>query len=267
MIFWFSGTGNSLHIARQIAQAQNDALVCIAKEMEKDELVYEMHDGELLGFVYPVYAWCPPQIVLDFIGRMRILGNKPYAFCVNSCGDEQGNATRVLQKALDKKGIGLSSAFCVRMPNNYIVGFDVDPIELEREKLKFAEDRLITINQTIRDRKNAMDLLPGSFATIKTALAAPLFNRFGRSTKRFYALDTCTRCGMCVRICPLHSILLSDKPKWAKQCTQCLACLHRCPVEAIQYGKSTVKKGRYVHPDLRIGFESDRTDCSDQRYY
>lgn len=33
-------------------------------------------------------------------------------------------------------------------------------------------------------------------------------------------------------------------------CRQCLACINRCPVQAIQYGKGTVNRGRYTHPDL-----------------
>ncbi|MBS1315119.1 MAG: hypothetical protein HP045_01215 [Anaerotignum sp.] len=28
----------------------------------------------------------------------------------------------------------------------------------------------------------------------------------------------------------------------------CMACVNRCPQTAIQYGKSTTKRGRYVHP-------------------
>ncbi|MGI5933052.1 MAG: 4Fe-4S dicluster domain-containing protein, partial [Eubacterium sp.] len=33
-------------------------------------------------------------------------------------------------------------------------------------------------------------------------------------------------------------------------CTKCSACINRCPVQAIQYGKRTKKRPRYVHPDM-----------------
>jgi NAD-dependent dihydropyrimidine dehydrogenase PreA subunit len=46
---------------------------------------------------------------------------------------------------------------------------------------------------------------------------------------------------------------MKDLPVWGKECTQCLACIHRCPVQAIEYGKATIGKRRYVHPDLKEG--------------
>lgn len=35
MIFYFTGTGNSLYVARNIAQCQEETLIPIAKEIEK----------------------------------------------------------------------------------------------------------------------------------------------------------------------------------------------------------------------------------------
>ncbi len=256
MIFYFSGTGNSLFIAKEIAKAQGDATESIAHALDKSNLTYELKDGALLGFVYPVYSWAPPQIVLEFIQNMTVTGGKPYVFSVNTCGDEEGHATRTLQKALESKVMKLNSAFSVRMPNNYILGFDVDSKALEEEKLRQSGRKLMQINDVIAKRDSAFDLLPGRLPSVKSGLIAPLFNRFARATSKFYALDTCTRCGLCVELCPVHTITLSDKPKWDKSCTRCLACIHRCPVRAIQYGTATVKKGRYIHPVLR-GRSSD----------
>ena len=54
-------------------------------------------------------------------------------------------------------------------------------------------------------------------------------------------------------ICPIDAIELQNgKPVWVKKhCTQCLGCINRCPVQAIEYGKDTPGRRRYVHPDLR----------------
>jgi len=68
-----------------------------------------------------------------------------------------------------------------------------------------------------------------------------------------YATDDCTGCGLCGRICTAVSIKVGNKPVWGKACTQCLGCLSRCPVSAIQYGRGTIAKGRYVHPILKKG--------------
>lgn len=252
MIFYFTGTGNSLFVAEKIAKEQGDQPVSIAKELDRkySVLEYEFSENDLLGFVFPVYAWGPPEIVLDFISRMRING-RPYVFSVSTCGDDEGRTAKILQKSLNRKGICLDSAFTLIMPNNYIIGFDVDEKEVETDKLKRAEKRLDSINLIISKRqKNVFDLIPGKFPDFKSGIINPLFNRFGRSTRYFYATDKCTRCGICEKICPLHTIKVDEKPVWGKSCTQCLACIHRCPVKAIQYGKKTAGKGRYVHPDL-----------------
>ncbi len=252
MIFYFSGTGNSLFIAKGIAEAQGDKLISIAQAFEDADFEYECKPNELLGFVFPVYAWAPPRIVMDFVSRLQISGESPYIFSVCTCGDEEGRTTPVLQKALEEKGLVLDSAFTVAMPNNYILMFNVDKKELEQDKLNQATQKLKVINSTLSKREGGIfDLLPGSLPYLKTAIINPLFNRFARSTKGFYATDACTRCGTCEKICPVHTIRVENKPVWGEGCTQCLACIHRCPVHAIQYGKGTIHKGRYVHPDLK----------------
>ena len=254
MIFYFSGTGNSLHIAKGISAGQNEKLISIADESGKPEnkFEYTFAKGELLGFVFPVYAWAPPGIVLDFLKKITIHGETPYTFSVSTCGDEEGNTTHMLQQALAKKGINLDCAFSVKMPNNYILGFDVDtPVE-EKKALQAAEQKIIEINDVLSHRQTAVfRLIPGKFAAFKSILINPLFNRFAISTRQFYATDSCTGCKLCEKICPIHTITVKDKPSWGKACTQCFACINRCPVHAIQYGKGTIDKGRYVHPDLR----------------
>jgi len=252
MIFYFSGTGNSLFAARKTAETQGEQLVSIAGELDRNctVLEYGFSGNDLLGFVFPVYAWGPPEIVLDFISKIKISG-KPYIFSISTCGDDEGYATRILEKALGKKGLSVDSAFTVIMPNNYIIGFDVDDKEAETDKLQKAMARLDSINSVISERrKGVFEIIPGKFPGIKSYIINPLFNRFSRSTEGFYATDECTRCRICEKVCPVHTIKVNEKPVWGKSCTQCLACIHRCPVSAIQYGVKTVNKGRYVHPDL-----------------
>lgn len=252
MIFYFTGTGNSLYAARKIADAQGERVVSIAAEMDrkKEHYSYQFSENEVLGFVYPVYAWAPPKLVLDFIGKMEIKG-APYIFSIATCGDEEGKTTSILSKALAARGAELNSAFSLVMPNNYIIGFDVDAKALEREKLSTAEKRLDEMNEIIRQRQNRMDfILPGKLPTLKTALVNPFFNHFAMNTRKFYADENCTGCGLCEKVCPVHTITVSGKPEWGKNCTQCLGCINRCPVKAIQYGKGTASKGRYYHPEL-----------------
>ena len=65
--------------------------------------------------------------------------------------------------------------------------------------------------------------------------------------------DKCVGCGTCAEVCPTNTIrMVNGIPIWeGDACTQCLACLNRCPQEASQFGKSTVKRRRYLNPVLK----------------
>ncbi len=260
MIFYFSGTGNSMHCAKVIAEAQNEKLVSIAKELDKKDskFEYSLKEGELLGFAYPIYSWGPPQIVLDFIDKINVTGeSKIYLFLMSTCGSEEGNASKILEKALAKKSLSITSAFSIVMPNNYVVGSNVYSKEKEEEILKQAKQKLTEINDVLTNRKREVFLMKrGRLPGLKTKLIYPMFNNFARTTSKFYANDNCTSCGLCEDICPIHTIMVNGKPSWGKDCLQCLSCINRCPERAIQYGKGTEARGRYMHPDLKDSKET-----------
>ena len=46
MIFYFSGTGNTLWVARQLAEATDDTLLSIADELKDGTLYYTLKDDE-----------------------------------------------------------------------------------------------------------------------------------------------------------------------------------------------------------------------------
>ena len=66
IVFFFSGTGNSLYVARQIAGEGNEPL-SIAQEIHNANPVYEADE---IGIVYPVYAHLAPAIVQDFLAKV-----------------------------------------------------------------------------------------------------------------------------------------------------------------------------------------------------
>lgn len=255
MIFYFSGTGNSKHAAKEIAKVQGEEVADIAQEMSKgfEGYSYELKENEKLGFVFPVHAWGPPDIVLRFINKIKITGNDPYIFTVATCGEEEGNTTKILEKHMYSAGLKLKSRFTIVMPNSYMIGYDVDPHEIQIDKLNKAEAKIRQINEVISNREQDINnTIPGRFAAVKSSIVNPMFKKSLDDTKNYYALDSCTKCGLCVEICPVGSISLIDKPVWEKSCIKCFGCINRCPVQAIQFGKGTEKKGRYFHPGLIV---------------
>ncbi|WP_411680596.1 EFR1 family ferrodoxin [Clostridium thailandense] len=255
MIFYFSGTGNSLQVAKNIAVENNEELVSIAAMMNSKNggFEYNLKDDEIIGFVYPVYAWGPPKMVLDFIYKMNLNNYKNnYIFSVATCGGSIGNTIKILEKSLREKNLHLDGGFSLVMPSNYIIMGNVESKSNEEKKLSAAEEELKSINNIINKReKNVFKVEKGIMMGILTSIVNPLFNK-GISTKKFYAKDNCTGCGICASVCNCQSIKVEGKPKWGKECSQCLACINLCPVKAIQYGKVTESKGRYKNPNVTL---------------
>ena len=54
MIFYFSGCGNSKHVAETIAAGLNDTLIFIPEVARENHYDYILAEDESLGFVFPV---------------------------------------------------------------------------------------------------------------------------------------------------------------------------------------------------------------------
>lgn len=253
MIFYFSGTGNSLYSAKRIAEHNNEKLISIASEFMTGKNEFTLSEDELIGFVFPVYAWGPPPIVTDFIKKLKLnnyAGN--YIFTVITCGAEIGNAADIVDKVLKKKGLKLNSAFSVQMPSNYMIMGDVDSEEDKKIKLESSEKTIKHISEIVGSREQGIfELERGAAPGLKTAIVSPMFSKFAVQPKKFYADENCTGCGVCETVCCCDNIKISGKPIWGNRCTQCLACINYCPAAAIQFGKSTLNKGRYTNPNIK----------------
>lgn len=256
MIFYFSGTGNSLFVAKNIARHHSEKLVSISAVVNSSDELYEysLRDNEIIGFVYPVFAWAPPRMVLEFIEKLKLNNYQDnYIFSVVTCGGRIGNTMDVLEDCLQKKGFHLKSGFSVKMPNTYILLGDVDSKKMQNKKLSAVDETLKNINNTIEQRTAGVFRVDKGFLPwLLTGYLNPMFNKNAIDTTRFYVNDNCTGCGICAKVCNCNNIKVNTRPHWGKRCSQCLACIHYCPSKASQYGKGTEKKGRYTNPNISI---------------
>ena len=256
MIFYFSGCGNSKHVAETIAAGLNDTLIFIPEAARNNQYDYTLAEGERLGFVFPIYSWAPPRLVLDFVKKLTIKvpepvegpTSKPYLYFACTCGDNCGLTEKVFRKAVEEKGWSLSACFSVQMPETYIgmAGFKLDTDKNAQLKIDRADDLLMRNIPRLMDKECFSEMVVGSLAWLKTYLVNPGFNRSATDDSKYHVTEACIHCGKCVESCPLKNITLEEgHPKWNGNCTMCMGCYHHCPVNAIQYGKVTEGKGQY----------------------
>lgn len=256
MIYYFSGTGNSYAAAKKLADGLGEDLMDIALAVREGNYTHTLEAGERLGFVFPVYAWAPPKVVTDFVKNLELYySGDPYIFAVCTCGSSAGKTMDIFEDALEENGLVLDSGFSVVMPDNCVILFDTEKEELSAEKLAKAEKTLDNILRAIKlNWSDFFRVKRGKFGGFLSTAVNPAFFK-GMKTKPFYVTNDCIGCGQCERICSSGCISMTvGKPVWTEdRCDLCLACINRCPAKAIQYGKKTASRGRYVHPIYQTG--------------
>lgn len=244
MIFYFSGTGNSLFVAKRIL-SDNETLISIADNTKKDNYSFDIAVDEPVGFVFPVYFYTVPSIVKDFISKLTLSNTPAYIYAIITCGGGISQAGSVLKKILESKELKLNYLHSVLMPDNSMLFYQIPGPDQAEERLANAESLCLSIKEEINKRAETKI----SNVSILSDLVGVGYKAC-MNTSKFHALSNCISCGLCERNCPENVIKLSDgKPVWVKdKCTKCSACINRCPVKAIQYGNSTLKRNRYVIP-------------------
>lgn len=249
-IFYFSGTGNSLTVARDLAAELGDSeVINIAKVIDQDIKL----DCDNVGLVFPVYIWGPPLIVTRFIKKLNPAAK--YFFAVASYGGFPGGTFSIIKKAFTQQGIRLNAGFGVLMPGNYTPMYGAKPVAAQDKMFKKEKAKIKEIASSVR--KNLSTKLPGNGFFINWLFTELLYKsaagQIPMLAKDFWVTEKCDGCGICAKVCPTKNIALENKkPRWGQKCEQCLACLQWCPKEAIEYGKSTKNKKRYRHPAMTV---------------
>ena len=256
-IYYFSGTGNSLHVARELGRRLPAVtLLPIVGALQVQDLV---STADRVGVVFPIQALTLPATVERFLSQVN-LSSADYVFFV---------ATRICSarvfsdgaRILARRGASMDASFSVEMVLNYTPLFSVPPPEeLAAMEASLQED-LDRIANMVRD-KTPIRQRDGALLFLLAHTLYPLITawyrraRFPVLANSFYADATCTACGLCEKVCLADRIRVTEGgPEWHAdtECALCFACLHHCPAEAIQIARtSSPSRGRYRHPDVGV---------------
>jgi flavodoxin/NAD-dependent dihydropyrimidine dehydrogenase PreA subunit len=266
-VYYFSGTGNSLFVAKEIAGKINGKLVSIPSII-KDENVKT--NAGIVGLVFPVFYATNdsgvPLIIIRFIQKLESLNSK-YIFAVCTCGSMPGTTIENFAKLIKSQGGELAAGFTVKMNDETLTK------EKQEKVLAYQKEKLNAICQYVLSRKKGkfetrnitrkMVLAPLLYLAIKPAFSRRYRKLSGSprmpfkmlvplADKSFQVDAKCICCGICARVCPVGNIqMVEGKPVWQHHCETCLACYAWCPKEAIT-GDIVSYNERYHHPSVKL---------------
>ncbi|MBP2144238.1 ferredoxin/flavodoxin [Methanococcus voltae] len=272
VIYYFSGTGNSYYVARELAKVlsnknngnedenskannTNTKIIPIANEIKKEQITC---GSDKIIFVYPVYGFGVPEIVERFIKRLNIERN-PKIYSIATCGKMAGGVHYHVDKLLKEKKQQLNAGYTIQMPSNYILAFNAPAQSKIIEILDDTDIRIKELGTLIQsnEKNDAMDSL---IAKISTGAFYPFWKKsLYKFDEKFKISKACNLCGTCVEICPVNNIEIVDNEKlenndriiYKHKCQECMGCIQTCPTRAIIYGKSAKRKS-YFNPRVEI---------------
>lgn len=246
-IYYFTGTGNGLKIAKDIKEELPKAkLIRICNSNMK---IREDISSDIIGFIFPVYYRGLPHMVRDFIENL-IVNDSAYIFGVASYGSYEAISFHQIDEMLKNKGTKLSAGFRIDMPGNMWFMYYPHPKSDFIERIENQKDKTIKIVEKIKNKEiNKLKTLENYEEELK------IYENFNpkEMDKDFWSKEICNGCGTCIKVCPASNIELKDKrPKWRHECEFCLACIHWCPKEAIEFKKDSINKERYHNTYIKI---------------
>ena len=278
-VYYFSGTGNCLAVARAITARTGGTLVAIPEVIGRSEVSTR---ADIIGVVFPTYLaplYGIPLIVDSFFRKLERLESK-YLFAVCTCGGyEIVNAVpalRNLAKLIRSLGSNLSAEYSVRLPMNNL-SYDHIPVPIEKSSeviLRSSKVMISDVCERISARRRGRHQLRRALfnfamtpmytmlkkpvlTSLKAMANVPLDSKLGfrelmpLTDKSIRVDDNCNGCAICTRVCPVHNIQLVDKrPVWQHHCEICFACDEWCPRKAVHHW-SRADGVKYHHPTVK----------------
>jgi len=256
MVLYFSATGNTEYLARELARLLDDDCLNLLSRVKADDHT-PLHSEKPFVICAPVYVCEMPRFLSKYLKQQEFTGSREVYFIFTS-GGYCGISGPLAKAIFRKKGMIYRGHAEFKMPRNYVAN-DAYPMLTPEEiktRILTCRDQLFPVAAGIRAGEALTARHVFLFESIVTLPFNPVWCKFKLQAKDFYATDKCVGCGKCVKLCPLNNISLQDKkPVWSNSCTHCMACIGNCPVEAIEYGNITQNKEKYNFGKYRYVLE------------
>lgn len=240
IVLYFTASGNSLHVAKSFG-GETFSIPQMIKEGR-----YDFKDDKI-GVVFPLYEWSVPPYVEEFLKKASF--DCEYLFGIFTYGIYSGACATHLTNIAKESGYTFDYINRVKMVDNYITGFKMES-QIKDEYKKDIDGQLKDIVKDINSSKK-YQINDATFRKIGTNF---MVNKEHKSPHdKFTIEDSCTKCGVCTKVCPVSNIRPDEnaKVKVYDNCMSCFACTHNCPSNAIRF-KGERSKERFRNSNVTL---------------
>lgn len=225
MLFYFTGTGNSLHIAKQIEKET----VSIPQAIRQSNLEFT---ADSIGIVAPIYGHEVPPMVREFM--KKAVFHTEYFYMILTYGNRHGGAAELAKSLCDECGIPVNYINVIIMVDNWLPAFDMN----EQRKIdKKIDENLAVILEDLAAHKNMIAEVTDADRTVHQQFLERMSQMPADAWQHLLQVsDSCVGCGICEKVCPSSSVHVVDGKAvhTPGKCQTCLACAHACPQKAIR---------------------------------
>lgn len=256
VVLYFTGTGNCLYIARQLAGKEGEIL-SIPQLMRKKQFEIEADE---IGLVYPIYGHMPPYMVREFIKKAQLKAE--YKFAVLTYGMRKCNAVEIWDGISRKAGNVFDYIGTIVMVDNWLPNFDMnDQMKID----KHIPENLAKITSDLSNRRRwhepaTQEEREQHEGFMSLSGLDPEVGFLMKADRSFRVTDDCIHCGICTYVCPRGNYQLTGQGvKMQGDCEFCFACIQNCPQRAIQFKKNedgTWPDGSEKNPNARYRNEN-----------
>lgn len=256
VVLYFTGTGNCLYIARQLAGKEGEIL-SIPQLMRKKQFEIEADE---IGLVYPIYGHMPPYMVREFIKKAQLKAE--YKFAVLTYGMRKCNAVEIWDGISRKAGNVFDYIGTIVMVDNWLPNFDMnDQMKID----KHIPENLAKITSDLSNRRRWHEPVTQEEREQHEGFMSlsgldPEVGFLMKADRSFRVTDDCIHCGICTYVCPRGNYQLTGQGvKMQGDCEFCFACIQNCPQRAIQFKKNedgTWPDGSEKNPNARYRNEN-----------
>lgn len=225
MIFYFTATGNSLYIAKQLG----DELISIPQAIKQDNLTFE---ADRIGIICPIYGHEMPKMVKEFIKKATF--KTDYFYIILTYGALHGGAAELANDYLKSVGKKADYITSIVMVDNFLPNFDMTEQCAIDKKIP---ENLAIIKADIENKKHKIEKAGLKNKMIHKGYLMMVKGQDETVWSKFKVEDNCIGCATCVKVCPAGSIKLENGKAvhTMNNCQACYACVHTCAQKAIKF--------------------------------